>query len=476
LAQANLMLANILLDLGQWPEAESAALEAVCHFGAVAETDPAERAGLAAAHRTLSQLFSNRGQPTVALGHVQKAHDLREKISAEKPDDFEARWHLAAAQRDLSNQLTSLNRLDEAEKLVRRNLESRLKLAKEQPWNDAIQFSLAGAYGTLGVIQSRRDDSALPGSVDAFRQALTILDSVIAASPGTAVYRFEKLVALGNLSTVLTRQGKNAEALTIACAAVEIGRKLVSDFPLQLSLRMRLTAALNSLALATSDQGKHAEAEELYREAIGHHEWIARRVPDSVEEQVHFGGVYCNLSLLQSETGRAREGVVSSDRAIALLQPAAARTPPAAMAKRFLGNSYLARSQAREMIGDQKGALADVDAAIEQHGVSVSTSLRRAVLLARLGQLETALTIADDIVRINKLPPAFLVQAARVYALAGVDDADSRQRALDLLKKAASAGFRAGTAVTSTDFDSLSTEQAWPALRESLQTGRRNDA
>jgi tetratricopeptide (TPR) repeat protein len=112
-----------------------------------------------------------------------------------------------------------------------------------------------------------------------FREAVRLLERLVADFPDVAEYRRKLATSHHNLAMALSEQGKVAEAEAAFRQGIALGAKLAEDFPSESSYRGRLAMSYHDLGLLLWRENKYVEAEAAHRQSVHLHEQLAAESP-----------------------------------------------------------------------------------------------------------------------------------------------------------------------------------------------------
>jgi tetratricopeptide (TPR) repeat protein len=146
-------------------------------------------------------------------------------------------------------------------------------------------------------------------------------------------------------------------------------------------------------------------------------------LPEVPTQAVYLAGAWASMGDLKLEQRAPEAALPWYDKALARLEPVLAAEPRLAMARGYASKTYVLRATAFNDLARHAEAMKDLDRALALDEAETRTPLRlqRAKTLAHQGALANATAEADAVVAETvDLPPALLVEAAGVYAIAAV--------------------------------------------------------
>jgi eukaryotic-like serine/threonine-protein kinase len=290
-------IGTIYNTLGQDADANEAYLKAIAmkeELGAASSRDPGERSELVNTRIEYSWLVGNNSwKGDECVRQLRRAVEVAESMVADFPDSPYSRVSWLWARNTLGAALIG-RQPDEAEKILRENLR----------WAES-DWSLSQIHTNLGFLCS--STQRLPEAVKHFRLNLEMVEKIVAATPSAPRPQRELGHALCHLAGVLAADQQQAEAADYQRRAILIFDKLGSDFPAGPIYRHDLATAQVEHAALLKQLGQMAEAEKAYRRAADVFEKLAADFPtmpafrqSAFDQRIH-------LSLLLVQGGRPLE-------------------------------------------------------------------------------------------------------------------------------------------------------------------------
>jgi eukaryotic-like serine/threonine-protein kinase len=310
-----------------------------------------------------AEMFLVLGQVNQALGQYPSAAELQLRAlaaldAAPQPATLERADVLAA----LGFTHFQMGRLDEAERFNREALDA---LAA----GDALRRApVLTNLGIVHLLTSRYD------------QATVLLEDALAAHAAGAPGSAEHATTLNALGTLLSRQGRHAEAIAMLESAVAMRRELFGD------LHPATSVALGNLATALVDAGDPGGAEAYVLQAL------------AIDEQV-LGDAHPSIAVLLNQLagvrralGDAQGSILHLERALAILRESEDQdgaSPAFAYVFSGLGNGQLQLGLFEDAAANLEKAIAIWEQALgaESRELAVDLALLGVV---RLGQSRLA--------------------------------------------------------------------------------------
>ncbi|MHC4097545.1 MAG: protein kinase domain-containing protein [Planctomycetota bacterium] len=328
--------------LGQYETAEQSYRKAIDIFEELAGKSPhvtEYRTELAISKNGLGIALQALGQHQEAGGALSGVIAVLEPLTKDFPTDLNYLKVLADAYNSQGGLLADAGLLNKAEEAYRQALGIRKRLVAESPRVAAYRQNLAGSYYKLGLVlgddsyRGRIDRPQWPQQAEqAYRQALELQRKLASDFPNVPGYKHQLArihLSLGNLLMQTVRYQEPEEFFRQALAIEE---KLVVDFPNVPGYRLILAESNFSLSLMLYASGEYPEAEELCRQSIAHCEKL---IADSPGIHAYHAGLAEKLSLLaESPTGIVDPNLL--ERAVNHLKTAVALSPSQSSYRRLL--------------------------------------------------------------------------------------------------------------------------------------------
>jgi tetratricopeptide (TPR) repeat protein len=270
--------------------------------------------------------------------------------------------------------------------------------------------------------------------------------------------------------------GKQQQAETVFRRSIELYAMLAADFPEKAHFRRDLADAYNNLGVVLREQSKIPSAEQAFRKAIELGEMIVAQKRNVLLDQTNLAASYHNLGNVVRDLGDPKASLAWYGKAIQLLEPIKSQLLPAT-AKRFLGNAYWDRANARGQLAQRDKAIEDWQQAIRRYAVPEEEALRHFLATAK---------IEKELAAKPKLTGKVLYQISVTFvralkaAIKMAETSLQQQytiRTLDFLKQAKTAGYFADAAnlqqfKADPEFDLLRKDPAFLEFEKSLKAGK----
>lgn len=220
----------------------------------------------------LSESFSRRGQPgdfEKALAHLQRSHEIAEKLLIAEPDSTLAARDVSASLERLGDFISRRNLPGDADKALdylQRSLEISERLFLADPNSDEAARDVSTSINNLGYFLSRRGQSGDDEMALAhFRRSLAIRQKLLTANPDSAQAARDVSISLERLGDLLTRRGQPGdakEALGYFQRSNEVAEKLLNANPQSAEAARDVSVSLNKLGDFLLFRGQPGDAEK----------------------------------------------------------------------------------------------------------------------------------------------------------------------------------------------------------------------
>ncbi|HUG66549.1 MAG TPA: protein kinase [Pirellulaceae bacterium] len=310
---------------------------------------------------------------------------------------YDVQGNLSLSYRSLGTTLQRLGRFDESEQAF--------KSAITRSADPRNEVRLAQSYAGLALLLAQVGRTA--EAVETIQEAVQLQQSVVDHSLDSRGSREELLIRSYELGGLLVRVNRLEEAIVPFQQAIEIGERLVRDFPTAIRFQQRLFSSRTALVQVYHNLGKSDEALHVVNQLDPrtaeeyriHGQWytILGRTTDAlaaIEKSVeiepnHVSSQGALFSLLMWSHGPVR----NQARALELAKSWTEAAPDSADCWNFLGVAY------REVQSDNEQALAAFREALALNPGNIAAQENVVEALANLGQLEEALELAEGLVK-----------------------------------------------------------------------------
>jgi tetratricopeptide (TPR) repeat protein len=377
---------GLYAKLGRREEAHAAASRAATLWDALAPHGPRYRARLAGVCIPLAGLAGEVGQAREAEDLLRRSVELRTQLVRENPGlDYYA-YELALSHYWLGRYLQPRGDRKAAEQAYRAAQALCEPLCRAHPERRDYQDVLIGTYGNLALVVG--EDRSRRAEAEALqRQRLEKAEAQAQDYPRRVDVQNGLATALYNYGLVLEGLDRRKEARDLYARAAQIRERLVRENPGQPDLRAELAQTFDVLGLACAHLGQLGPSQDYFRRARDLLDPLVRQHPENVEYGVSLGSVCNNAALVLRDTGRPAEAMKWHDRAVRTLEDALTRSPQNSGLRTFAVNAYGARAGTREQLGRYAEAAADWGRAIDlAEGDSRRDSFRTSRAICRLKQ------------------------------------------------------------------------------------------
>ncbi len=313
LGRANLELATLSNEIGSKSDAIVAYQQVIATLGPLADSRRAPgdreiqqaRAVIAEALGGLGLLQRDVGESVKARQSLKKALGYCSRLT---PDDSGPRIPILHSR--LLNMLGNIESPESPElavSLMEQAIELLRPLADDSmvvPADPDLLARISMNLGTVLTALRRRPEAA-----ERFQAAISVLESLMRASPGNPVYRGNLASALFNFANfqLVTPHGTNY--LQNLERARDLWEGLVREFPSATSYSALLASAYGNLGVLHRYAGRLDEARASLNRTREICEGLVRDNPTDHKFRTDLGKTYINLSELESQAGRPARAV-----------------------------------------------------------------------------------------------------------------------------------------------------------------------
>lgn len=311
----------------------------------------------------LGELLHQLGKLEAAEDSLRKANEIQENLLNGARQNQGYRNEIARSNYNLAIVLMDTNRPQEAEGNLTKAFSLLEGLHGEFPEVADYRHEWARCFINRGVL-NKGNRFFLQAEKD-YQQAIELLRPLVAAfskkeesiqGPFRAVYRTDLAVAHRNLGNLLWSQNRFADALRELTQAMEILKRLVTDFPNRPAYQKKLADTYNSLGSVASSFKNFTDGENHYREARDLFNNLVQEHPDVIEYQQLLAIAIGNLGWVRSEHQDWPGARKHYEQAIIHLTKARDANPKNPDCLRALGNQYQSLTETTIRLGDHAAA------------------------------------------------------------------------------------------------------------------------
>jgi hypothetical protein len=366
------------LYAGLYPEAVSAARQAVALRTRLAAADARHQADLAAALSNLAVALSQSGDAAGATDAAREAVTLRRRLARQNAAAYEPDLALSLA--NLSIHLTDLARdglpdgeqddrtdgeQDESAAVAEEAVAIYRRLAEAAP--DTYLPDLARACANHGRALNALGDHRAGAS--AAREAVTLYRPLADAHP--AAHEPELARSLVNLRVNLSALNEREEPFSLATEAVDIYRRVAAANPAVYA--PELVQALSALGFHLVDHGRPEEALTVTHEAVDLCRDLA--ATDPVTHEPTLAATLSDLSTALREAGHLKQALAADQEAVDILRrlaPDGSRALSTALSR--LSESLISVERRRHAVSALQEAI-ELHRRFSRNGVTLAGSL-----------------------------------------------------------------------------------------------------
>ena len=241
---------------------------------------------------------------------------LRNRLQAERDTRPESLIRLASAAFELGMLTNEIGDTEDALVAFRESLSISQSMAAAHPSVTQYQVYLANCQNNLGALL--RTVGQFDEAKKALFAALAIRQSRVDADPTDNEASRALASTHANIGNLLRDTGRHTDAMKEYQAALAIFLKLADANPTVNQLQRDLAAAHNNVGTILMRNGQSAEAMKAYEAARKIKQKLADANPEVTEFQNDLADGYSNIGMLLGDTGRAVEALASFEKAAAI--------------------------------------------------------------------------------------------------------------------------------------------------------------
>jgi tetratricopeptide (TPR) repeat protein len=293
MGMAQVRIGYILVELGDFQQAEKPLLEAQSGLLALVKEHPRPhkyRAAVGKVRNALANLRTRQRRYPEVERICREALPLWVKLTEEEPNDLDAHCLLAGCWERLAVALSLQEQRDEAIEACGRALVLRRALARANPNESRLMEELADSLNASGAVlmsAGKRDDAER-----IYRESLQVH-----AGLNDVVARSGQMICYTNLSSLAAAGGRQEEARGFLERSLFLLEGLVRDFPATPRFRLALANNRFGLGRLLMKKGEHAAAAASLAGALPYWRQLLQSSPDStlyrrlLADTLHYHGV-----------------------------------------------------------------------------------------------------------------------------------------------------------------------------------------
>jgi serine/threonine protein kinase/tetratricopeptide (TPR) repeat protein len=295
--------------------------------------------------------------PTKAMGCIERAKALAERLAASNPGDNGLKEILVASFTTYGMLLEGTGRSTEAEEAQRRAVAIANELAETNPNVSRYQNDLGRAYTNL--VRKLWFVGKPAEAMVARERAVAIWQKVADDNPAVTSYQNNLAFGLNNLGSALSEMGELAGAMQAYERARSIMKALVEADLSAIAHRRNLANSQLHIGWLRQQLGQPAEALAEYKQELETRRSMESADPTNSSYRDSLANCETNIASVLLQLGNPGEGRGACDRAIAIRQRLVEADPANTSYRSGLAESLLRSGQLRRSTGDIPGAAAD---------------------------------------------------------------------------------------------------------------------
>jgi serine/threonine protein kinase/tetratricopeptide (TPR) repeat protein len=226
------------------------------------------------------------------------------------------RSEAASAYRRLGQIQVQLGQRNEGEESYRQAVALLEELLAESPGDPDFRNKLAGVNGDLGVLY--HSTQRWPQAESAYQKAGALLEQLEREQPAVLKNRCDLAKTHGRLVVLYRQMGKFGQAEAAFQKSMTLIDSLLADDPKNEQCLTVQASDYQNAALVYRGEGRSVDAKEACRKAIAVNEALIRDHPSVVAHQKRLAGTYNNLGLLYSRDNEDAEAEAAYRQSLAL--------------------------------------------------------------------------------------------------------------------------------------------------------------
>jgi serine/threonine protein kinase len=340
-ADGHAQFGRFLMESGRSDEAEKELKKALTLLQKLTDDFPSRpdyRKDLAECHGILGALCYQRGRPDETARHCEEDCKLHRKLAEDFPAVAAYQSNCGVSLSNYSILLSNQGNLGQARAYLEEAIRRQQAALKINPKNPGYSEFLGRHYVNLAIVLSALK---APGEEEAVRQAVEVNKRLATDYPDVPEYQTLLGGALRYQATLYVARGQPAEAAALLKEAVACNRAAVQANPSHPGYRQELNKSCKDLIPLLQRAGRGAEVEAVSRQWIELLEELAGQRPNDAGAQSDLGAALSDLAALLLGAGRApAEARGLLERAVTHQQAALKQAPTNATYRRYLGHHY----------------------------------------------------------------------------------------------------------------------------------------
>ncbi|MEO6710895.1 MAG: serine/threonine-protein kinase [Planctomycetota bacterium] len=364
---------------------------------------------LARITRAIADVLDDLGKPQLAIPEYAKAVELSRRVIEDDPDSVNTRHMLASNLMQLGKKQHQMGDLASARAVYEEVLPLAEKLLVDVPDNPRFNHDMASsllnlggicladadvpralAYRTRAVEVMRPAIAREPQDVDMILQMARCLNGLSLCEDAEKLHKKVRehlgeawTLCLGGLELhptardlrlVLIEVAVNyglelttsdpAEAEAVLSKGLEVGRRLVSDFPEDFQARNGLASVASNLGYHWTNQSRWSEAEEALEESVLHAEALIELDRTRIDFRLTLGTSVGCRSIVQLGLGRLEEARADAERGVEIYEQVRRSLPGHPLVLAGCAACLMERAEVERAEGDWRKALASTRQAL----------------------------------------------------------------------------------------------------------------
>ncbi|MFO0977382.1 MAG: serine/threonine-protein kinase [Planctomycetaceae bacterium] len=274
---------------------------------------------------------------------LKEAFEIFTSLVARFPEDPRYAKELGASHYQLALSLGTARGKDESFRAKEASLETWNRMLQRFPDKPELLLGKSKTLSSLGIEYRSREN--LVKAEETYKEAETLLDSLMVQTPDDAEMLRTMVILAGNYAALLGRIGRIPEAEAAQGKAITAARRLATAYPGDTVVaRLELGALMNMASIQARIVGREVEVVAAFEACAEKASVLADSEPLLTDVQLQAADIHLSLAVTRLTIGRNSEALVAIDRAIQIQEKLFESTKDE-QTTYFLGRIYGVKAQ-----------------------------------------------------------------------------------------------------------------------------------
>jgi tetratricopeptide (TPR) repeat protein len=275
------------------------------------------------------------------------------------------------------------------------------KLVAAFPGRPEYRLNLARSYASLAWVGGVSVAQG-PESEKALGKALALQQQLAKESPGQPEYQHDLALTHAHLGMILLKSRRFHQAELAMGRAIAIREKLAEENPRVFTYREELGESLGNLGTLLTEMGRLREAEEVLRRNLEFRQKLAADVPGSPQARHFLADAYQDISVVLKEAGRLQEALEGFRLELDLRQKLVAEFPAVSEYQQRLFYAHLNLGGTLRAKGRLDEAIAEYRESLRMEWNNSRAHYCLGIALRAKGRLDDAIAEYHEAIRIKQ--------------------------------------------------------------------------